>query len=414
MHTGQEIRLFGDSDGFQFFEGRKHQVLGAVGAQSDDYILNVNREDFLDYLEAEYSLQPIRLLEDELSVSTHTEYIPAERHPFSYLVDEGRSYKRDVIRYHLPFEADTQLLKVQPSSWLSYHPRAYLDDGLISFDVINFNLTPDEVRRKAQETLGPIKTLTENLNRDIESFNKWIRPNAAQAFDQKKDEIMKKRDLVAALGVPVKKAADVPETFSVPVRRTPAIAKTPKPEVLDRGFRPEPSLDDSIYQQILKILHDVGKQFERLPSTYANKDEEALRDHILLFLEPNFEGSATGETFNKTGKTDILMRHEGKNVFVAELKIWRGQKAFLETISQLLGYLTWRDSKAAVIMFVHNKQFSPVLESIVIEAPKHPNFLRHVREVEPGWNDYIFHIPGDRNREVRVAIMAFHLSGPDK
>lgn len=83
---------------------------------------------------------------------------------------------------------------------------------------------------------------------------------------------------------------------------------------------------------------------------------------MLLILEPNFEGSATGETFNKTGKTDILLRHEGNQCVIAELKFWHGQKGFLDTITQLLGYLTRRDSKAAVAMFVKNKNFSSVLE----------------------------------------------------
>jgi hypothetical protein len=35
------------------------------------------------------------------------------------------------------------------------------------------------------------------------------------------------------------------------------------------------------------------------------------------------------------------MRHEGKNIFVAECKLWRGPKAHLEALDQLLSYLTW-------------------------------------------------------------------------
>ncbi len=71
---------------------------------------------------------------------------------------------------------------------------------------------------------------------------------------------------------------------------------------------PELGLDEFIYQQILKITFDVGKQFERLPCTYAGKEEEHLRDYFLLILEPNFEGSATDETFNKTEAQRILRR----------------------------------------------------------------------------------------------------------
>jgi hypothetical protein len=58
-------------------------------------------------------------------------------------------------------------------------------------------------------------------------------------------------------------------------------------------------------QQILGIINSAGIAMERHPGTYANKDEEALRDHFLTVLTTHHP-SSTGETFNKSGKTDIL------------------------------------------------------------------------------------------------------------
>ena len=49
---------------------------------------------------------------------------------------------------------------------------------------------------------------------------------------------------------------------------------------------------------------------------------------------------ATGETFNAEGKTDILIRTDGRNVFIAKCKFWKGQKALHVAIDQMLGYLT--------------------------------------------------------------------------
>jgi hypothetical protein len=98
--------------------------------------------------------------------------------------------------------------------------------------------------------------------------------------------------------------------------------------------------------------------FERLPSTYAGKDEESLRDHLILQLEPRFEYSSTGETFNKSGKTDILVRHQKSNIFVAECKFWGGAKKHFETIDQMLSYLTWRDSKTAIVYFMDTKEMA--------------------------------------------------------
>lgn len=127
-----------------------------------------------------------------------------------------------------------------------------------------------------------------------------------------------------------------------------------------------------------------------------------------MMLEPNFEGSATGETFNKKGKTDILLRYQGSNIFIGECKFWRGKKSLLKTIDQLLGYLTWRDSKVAIIMFVPNKDFSTVLATMRESINEHSNFLRIVSDKETTWLNCEFHLNDDRNRIVKVAIMLYH------
>jgi hypothetical protein len=147
-----------------------------------------------------------------------------------------------------------------------------------------------------------------------------------------------------------------------------------------------------------------------MPSTYHSKSEEELRDHFLLNLEPNFEGgSATGETFNKSGKTDILLRYEGKNVFIGECKFWTGKEGYLNTISQLLGYLTWRDSKAAVIMFVKNKDFSSVINTVLEITKTHNNFLGFIEKRDNTQISYRFHINDDPNREVKLTVLLFHI-----
>lgn len=160
----------------------------------------------------------------------------------------------------------------------------------------------------------------------------------------------------------------------------------------------------------LQVIHDTGVVFERNPSIYKGKGEEDLRDYLLLQLTPRFgiEGSATGETFNKTGKTDILIRYRNVNAFIAECKFWGGKGRYFETITQLLGYLTWRDSKAAVIIFVKNKDFSGVLQTVKNVTSEHPNFLGFVSEQAESWLNYRFHLPDDRNREIKLAVMLFH------
>lgn len=163
-----------------------------------------------------------------------------------------------------------------------------------------------------------------------------------------------------------------------------------------------------LFNKILRTVQRAGKQFERLPATYAGKREEDLRDHILISLESAFPGSATGETFSRIGKTDILMRKGSTNIFVAECKYWTGPKSLGKAMGQLLGYLTWRDSRAALVLFVQNKEMSRVLAEIESEVPKHPNCVAYCGKTDDSWYDYRFHVADDPGCEVDLAVLAFH------
>lgn len=64
---------------------------------------------------------------------------------------------------------------------------------------------------------------------------------------------------------------------------------------------------------------------ELSPHAFLEMDEEALRSHFLVQLNGVYEGAATGETFNFQGKTDILIRKDGKNVFAANANSGRAK-----------------------------------------------------------------------------------------
>ena len=148
---------------------------------------------------------------------------------------------------------------------------------------------------------------------------------------------------------------------------------------------------------------------ERSPRAFSNMGEEDLRTHFLVQLNGQYEGQATGETFNYEGKTDILIRVDGKNVFIAECKFWRGPKALKSTIDQLLGYLSWRDTKAAILLFNRNKDFSVVLSQIPTVLETHPNFKRHIHHSRETEFRSVIYNNTDKNRELVVTILAFDI-----
>ena len=404
-----KLKIFAERALQDYLEQQKRSVMQSIESETDDYLLNVNEGDYVQHKSAQAYVEPMKIHEEQIYASSSEQMIPAEYFPPMFNVYAGKSYKKDVIKFHIPFSGNAELFTCIPSSRILWTMAIELSNQEFCFEIINFSDDAEKIKREKDSNMQSIMQQLGNITAEINSYNSGIESQIKQAFDARKKRILAKSGVLASLGVPIKKAGNVSPTFSVPAPQTRRKITVSRPVVKEAGFKPEPTLDDNAYFDILKLINDVGKEFERLPSLYAGKEEEHLRDHFLMMLEPNFQGSATGETFNKTGKTDILLRYEGSNVFIAECKFWRGKKVFLDTITQLLGYLTWRDSKAAVIVFVPNKDFSSVLQTMKEVISEHPNHLEFKDSSDESWFNYKFHLNDDRNRQVKLAVLLYHI-----
>ncbi|MCF6768574.1 hypothetical protein L3V86_09395 [Thiotrichales bacterium 19S11-10] len=403
------LSIFGELDLQDHLESRISSVISSINDELDSYLLNVNESDYVGHKTDEAKIDPLEIHESQTYATVSEKLIPARDFPPLYNVRHGKSYKQQVIKYHIPFSGDSSLLRCTPRSRTLWSMDVDIRNTEFSFEIINFNNDAEEINKEKNSYMRSIIQQFENVSSEVQNYNSNVEVRIVQAFQFRKAVVLKNNNLLSSLDVPIKKSDNVSKTFSVPFPEKRKKISIDRPKVSESEFRPEPSLHQSNYLNILQVIHEVGKQFERLPRLYVGKEEEHLRDHFLMPLETNFEGSATGETFNKQGKTDILLRHEGSNVFIAECKFWKGKKVFLNTVSQLLGYLSWRDSKAAVIMFVSNKDFSSVLEITKKVVKEHPNYIKLLDSEDETWFNYIFHLNDDRNRQISMAIMLYHM-----
>jgi len=213
------------------------------------------------------------------------------------------------------------------------------------------------------------------------------------------------KNLVSSLGYPLKENPQAPRTYTAPINRR-KIAPTP-PTASSAPYKPEPCLSDKDYSHILGVLQNMAHVMERSPSAFRTMDEEALRTHFLVQLNGQYEGCATGETFNYDGKTDILIRQDGKNIFIGECKFWGGPKKMTETVDQLLGYTSWRDTKVAILIFNRNKNLSKVIDSIKSSIADHKNYKRILDPFSETSFRYVFSQRDDANREITLAVLVF-------
>jgi hypothetical protein len=285
----------------------------------------------------------------------------------------------------------------------------------VQFALINWRNDREALDRDKKRILDSITQQNAHLTEEVTQFNSRLEDFVRQTVSGRKSHLLTQLNVVGSLGVP----KSVPQTFTVPIVPKKLVVKpsTAEGRPLSPGERarvrdkfvpalpPDPTLDNETYQDILSIIHGLGVAMERHPSTYDGKHEQDLRDLLLATLSTHYPAT-TGETFNKQGRTDILVRHQGSNVFVAECKFWLGLQVHHDTIDQLLSYLTWRDSKAALICFVRNTELAPILDVIATGTPQHPCFIRLESKRGESWMQC--RLPSDPSRNVHLTVLSFH------
>ncbi len=306
----------------------------------------------------------------------------------------------------LPFDGDAEFFQVQPQTYTLNPPRGEVLKGEVHLTFIRTDHDGNAIKQEYLGILESIKNYLRSLSQSAASFNSKLEGEARSQIQARKARLLADAGMTAAIGLPMKKRQGAPTTYAVPVnRRAPRI----DPVKVTGPFTPEPALSPDDYEEILRIINNMVTVMELSPHAFHDMGEEDLRSHFLVQLNGAFEGQATGETFNFQGKTDILIRVDGRNVFIAECKFWKGEKAFLATIDQLLSYLSWRDTKAAVMVFSRNADFTAVLGKIKETAPKHPQFKRDLGVRSETAFRYAFAQPNDQNREILLTVMAFDI-----
>jgi hypoxanthine-guanine phosphoribosyltransferase len=107
----KKFRIFCGIELDQKINQVKAEIQQEVYSQVDDYILNINENEFINYLVQKYSFERINIEFDKMTVSSYEKDIPSEYFPTSFYVIEGKSYKKDVIIYHIPFYGNSDLLR---------------------------------------------------------------------------------------------------------------------------------------------------------------------------------------------------------------------------------------------------------------------------------------------------------------
>lgn len=397
------VRSFNEISSSDFEEQLSKKIKEEIERKGKEYILGVDENEYKNYLTNEYTLVPLHIYTETETIDKpeiRKERIEA---PFQ------RYYETEVYEFTIQYQftGSSILFRVQPNPWTMASAEICVANDTVSFSFKLYHKEPDEFHREKQSVYRRAFTNLEGTNNFANQWNHKLSNIVDSHFRQQKQKYLAENDFFAAINVKVN--ADTRSVFTVPTVKKKIIPQPTIPK--NKEFSSEPTMSITMYDDILKVIYDAGKSMEKKPSLYQNKDEESLRDQLLLFLETRYDATtATGETFNRNGKTDIILKYakDNSNLFIAECKFWHGASELHKAISQLFGYLTWRDSKAALILFVTNTDFTNVLKTVKTETNKNQYFIRENGNRGESSFSYIFCLPQDRNKSVYLEIIAFH------
>jgi hypothetical protein len=396
-------------------EHQKKLIIEKIDAIPNDQFMNTSEERIIEHVESIVDINPLKLYEDEKTMEKKEIEFDVSgiraRNPYG---GSNPIYVKGIrIVVSIPFTGDTELLNAAPLRTMVFYQGTIVEknsDG-IGYIKIEYEQPLDEdpskIKKYIDEQIRGIKSKISEQAHRIQEFNESIRSNIEQAIRIKKDRLKKYDDIVEFIGIPLKPKVGVPDYKKINLAKRQI---KPLPSIPKEGYKPEPGISAEQYEYILNVIRHEGRTFEGTPETFHNLEEEELRNILLAHLNGHFQGSATGETFRKKGKTDIRIEDNNRAAFSAECKIWHGKTGLFESVEQLLGYLTWRDCKASIIIFnKHNAKFSDILNTIPNVLPEHNNHIKKISDTNEGEWRYLFSSEDDENRQIIIHFFVFNL-----
>jgi hypothetical protein len=390
-------------------ENQRQKLIKELDGMTDERLVNTDLAELQTYAVEKYQIEMIELGQPEVD-HARTKMTVGRYGGFQRGYDDP-TVEVDAQRYTLeiPFAGDSALLLCRGSTFTYNPPRGVVVGQVLSTTVIDRSPSADKLNADFDRFLAEVRQHLDWLRSDVQNWNASIEGVVDSHVQQRRARVAQAGAVATGLKFGLKTRTDRAATFSAPI--APRKKITPQLPAAKPSSPPEPVLSDAVYRDILDTLQQMAEVMERSPHAYADMDEETLRFQFLVPLNAKYEGEARGEVFNYGGKTDILITHKGQNIFVGECKIWKGAKALTDAIDQVLGYLGWRDTKAAILLFNRNRSFSDVLAQIRPTVEKHAQCTSFDGKRGETEFSFTFTRPDDAGRKLKLTVLAFDTPG---
>jgi len=357
-----------------YYRAIDKQIEEQILRENDDIIIGTATNELVEYYLQDLP-QPIEIdteRDENMDFRKDIRRIPAHQRERGYESEGDLVFEYESIIITIPIIQNSHISKLKElgtstmsMSWSPDTLRWSSDSVSFVLDIKGYGFKHDDnqVQNNVKFQKDRVYEWIGWIRNDVEKENTQIRNRITSFIEVRKQKISEDKErmlaLVNKINIPLKKK-ESEITKRIQLDQKPLVTKVrPNPKLPEEYI-----LDTAKVLDVISIIDNQGRQFEKTPHSFQNSEEEDLRNIILIGLNGLFEGKATGETFSTKGKTDIYLNIDQGNILIAECKFWGGKKLYEKTIEQLFGYLTWRNNFGIMISFVKVKDFSKILQGI--------------------------------------------------
>ncbi|MBQ3702269.1 MAG: hypothetical protein II885_05880 [Oscillospiraceae bacterium] len=413
--------LFNTRDADEYFASRLDEVSEKIERMNDSEITNTELSEWKTYYYELFKAHPIVLFEDSI-IQTLQETKIKQRNLYRFINEPEFFYIDGVtIMYKIPFDGDSDLLYLTPSSYLvtkidfeliidatdtEYGYIIYKNEFIRSELEKHNNDMQEFVKNCFNKNFENHRKMIGFINSDADRYNKSLETTVEKDLAARFARAKSMSNISQKLSIPLYVSKDAPNSKPIIMKKIakPAIQKPQK-----KTLPVEYSIRDEDYANINNIIYMCGTSMEKTARSHINNDEEELRDFILATLNTHYE-NASGETFRKVGKTDIHILFENQAAFIGECKVWHGEKVFTEAIQQLCSYSTWKDTKVTLVIFnKENKNFMSILHRI--EDWVNNSTKAHSHSAANRWDCTYYRKDMETDIKLHIVVFDLHVKG---
>ena len=372
------MRLFEQEYTNEYFSRQLSNLKHEIEDLSDEQILNTNINELKDYYYSKYSEESIYLYMNKYVSDIEKSKLDQYNPFFEMGLGESPTVQIDSykINYSIPFSGSANLFHLKPSMAIfstfeidgfenlnssDYLPSIKFSINVGAQELENLEDPQKHIDSVFNSKFKSYREMISYINNDTHVYNTDLGKKLIELLNNRRKKASNFSGLLQKLTIPLRANSQAPSTTRVPLNLKKEIKTFPSQKKQEESW----SISDSDYSYIKNIISQECNSFEHSPSACQKLNEEELRDMLLGTLNTHFDSMVTGETFSKSGKTDIRIQFQNKSAYIAECKIWHGTSELKKAIEQLFSYTTWRDIKTSLIIFnKDNKNFTSIITKV--------------------------------------------------